>query len=72
MTPLGEFGICRRVTYKGKGGFGKVSDRVKAKDLRPQEILGGVVGCPVNGREPSKRKAIMGFPDSLPSALLRR
>ena len=44
-------GMCWRVTKKGESGFGKASDRAKAKDLRLQGILGGsVVGCPLNGR----------------------
>ena len=34
--------MCRRVTNEAKSGFGKASDRVKAKDHRPSEILGEV------------------------------
>ena len=44
--------MCRRLTKTGKSGFGKASDRAKAKDHRQQGILGGsVVRCPLRGRE---------------------
>ena len=42
--------MCRRVTKKVESGFGKASNRVKAKDLRPQGIpVHSVVGCPLSG-----------------------
>ena len=51
MSPLEEFGLFFACDNKGESGFGKVSDRAKAKDLRPQGNPGGsVVGCPLNGR----------------------
>ena len=43
-------GMCRRVTNKGEGGFGKGSDRAKTKDHRPQGIPVVVVGRPLSGR----------------------
>jgi hypothetical protein len=40
-----------RVTNEGESGFGKVNNRVKVADRRPQGILGGiVVGCLFKGR----------------------
>ena len=41
--PWKSLGMCRRVTNKGKSGFGKASDRVEAEDHRPSSsgILGG-------------------------------
>ena len=33
--PRKSLGLCLRVTNKGESGFGKASDRVKAKDHRP-------------------------------------
>ncbi len=41
-APWKSLGICRRVTNKGKSGFGKANDRVEAKDHRPSGILGQV------------------------------
>ena len=62
-----------------ESGFGKASDRVKAKEHRPYGILGGsVVGCPsvlhsVEGKKLDRcSKVIIGFPVSLPSALVKR
>ncbi len=43
------------MTKKGESGFGKASDRVKAKDHLPHEILGGsAVGCPLSRREKAR------------------
>ena len=41
-APRKSLGIFRRVTNKGESGFGKASDRVKAKDHRPSGTLGEV------------------------------
>ena len=41
-APWKSLGVIRRATYKGESGFGKASDRVKAKDHHPSEILGEV------------------------------
>ena len=38
VPPWKSLGLCLRVTNKGKSGFGKASDRVKAKDHRPSGI----------------------------------
>ena len=50
-------------------------ERVKAKEHRPYGILGGcVVGCPLSrrGKLDRWRKVIIGFPVSIPSALVNR
>ena len=36
VPPWKSLGMCQRVTNKGKGGFGKASDRAKAEDHRTQ------------------------------------
>ncbi len=41
-APRKSLGIFRRATNKGESGFGKASDRVKAKDYRPSGTLGEV------------------------------
>ena len=41
-TPWKSLGLLRRVTNKGESGFGKASDRVKAKDHRLSGTLGEV------------------------------
>ena len=38
VPPWKSLGLCLRVTNKGESGFGKASDRAKAKDHRPQGI----------------------------------
>ena len=74
VFPWKSLGLCLRVTNKGESGFGKASDRAKAKDLRPQGIFGGSVVMQVRSnarcktRLPSQR-SFLGFPVSIPSAL---
>ena len=41
-APRKSLGLLLRVTNKGESGFGKTSDRVKAKDHRPSGTLGEV------------------------------
>ncbi len=72
-------GLCLRVTNKGESGFGKANDRAKAKEHRPYGILGeSVVGCPlsvhsVEGKKLDRcSKVIVGFPVSIPRALVKR
>ena len=53
--PWKSLGMCRRVTNKGKSGFSKANDRVKAKEQRPYGILGGsVVECHLSRREKAR------------------
>ena len=42
VPPWKSLGMCLRGTNKGKSGFGKASDKAKAKDHRPSGILGEV------------------------------
>ena len=66
--------MCRRVTNKGKSGFGKASDRVKAKEHRRSGILGEVWWGALSkeGRKLDRcSKVIIGFPVSIPSALVK-
>ena len=35
--PWKSLGMCRRVTNKGKSGFGKANDRVEAKEEEEEE-----------------------------------
>ena len=73
-APWKCLGMCRRVTNKEESGFGKASDRAKAKDHRPQGIL-VVVWWGALSKEKKKlgrRKVIIRFPVSLPSALIKR
>ena len=61
------------MTNKGKSGFGKASDRAKAKDLRPQGIPVVVWwgALSMEGKKLGRWEAIIGYPVSLPSALLK-
>ena len=71
VPPWRSLGLCRRVTNKGESGFGKASDRVKAKDHRPSGILGEVWwgALSVEGRKLDRcSKVIIGFPVSIPGA----
>ena len=73
--PWKSLGMCRRVTNKGESGFGKASDRVKAKDHRPSGILGEVWWGALSreGRKLDRcSKVIIGFPVSIPGALIKR
>ena len=74
VPPLKCLGLCQRVTSKGESGFGKASDRAKAKDHRPQGIPVVVWwgALSVDGEKLGRRKAIIGFPVSVPSALIKR
>ena len=75
VPPWKSLGLCLRVTNKGKSGFGKASDRAKAKDHRPSGILGEVWwgALSVEGRKLDRcSKVIIGFPVSIPSALIKR
>ena len=38
IPPWKSLGLCLRVAYKGKSGFGKANDRVEAKEQRPSGI----------------------------------
>ena len=70
MPPWKTLGMCRRVTNEGKSGFGKASDRAKAKDLRPQGIFGGsVVRSHARLKVAISTEGFLGFPVSIPSAL---
>ena len=74
-APRKSLGIFRRVTNKGESGFGKASDRVKAKDHRPSGILGEVWWGALSreGRKLDRcSKVIIGFPVSIPGALIKR
>ena len=53
VPPWKSLGLCLRVTNKGKNRFGKVSNKAKAKDLHPQEILGAEPSQCL-GKDPSK------------------
>ena len=65
--------MCRRVTNKGDSGFGKVIDRAKAEDHRPQGIPVVVRwgALSVGGEKLDRWKVIIGFPGSLPSAPIK-
>ena len=68
-------GVIRRATNRGESGFGKASDRVKAKDHRPSRILSEVWwgALSVEGKKLDRcSKVIIGFPVSIPSALVKR
>ncbi len=68
-------GICRRVTNKGKSGFGKANDRVKDEEHRPSGIPVGVWwgALSVQGRKVDRcSKVVIGFPVSIPGALVKR
>ena len=68
-------GMCRRVTNKGKSGFGKANDRVEAEEHRPSGIPVGVWwgALSIEGRKLDRcSKVIIGFPVSIPSALVKR
>ncbi len=67
--------MCLRVTKKGESGFGKASNRVKAEDHRPSGILGEVWWGALSseGKKLDRcSKVIIGFPVSIPSALVKR
>ena len=73
--PWKSLGLCLRVTNKGESGFGKASDRVKAEDHRPSGILGKVWWGALSkeGRKLDRcSKVIIGFPVSIPGALIKR
>jgi len=58
------FGDIGRATSKGEGGFGKASNRAKAKDHRPARGFSVVVGwgaLSIEGKKPSQWKAMIGF-----------
>ena len=62
------------MTNKGKSGFGKANDRVEAEEHRPSGIPVGVWwgALSVEGEKLDRWKVIIGFPLSLPSALIKR
>ena len=65
----------RRWAAKGESGFGKASDRVKAKEHRPYgisvEVLWGALS--IEGKQLDRcSKVIIGFPGSIPSSLVKR
>ena len=67
--------MCWRVTNKGESGFGKASDRAKAKEHRRSGIpVGEWWGAlSAEGRKLDRcSKVIIGFPVSIPSALVKR
>ena len=72
--PWKSLGMCRRVTNKGESGFGKASDRAKAEDHRPSGILGEVWwgALSIEGRKLDRSMVIIGFPVSIPGALVKR
>ena len=73
--PWKSLGLCLRVTKKGKNGFGKASDRAKAKDHRPQGILVVVRrgALSAEGKKLDRcSEVIVRFPVSLPSALIKK
>ena len=75
VPPWKSLGICLRVTNKGKSGFGKANDRVEAKEHRPSGIPVGVWwgALSTEGRKLDRcSKVIIGFPVSIPSALVKR
>ena len=62
------------MTNKGKSRFGKANDRVEAKERRPSgipvEVWWGALS--VEGRKLDRcSKVIIGFPVSIPSALIK-
>jgi len=70
LTPKGGDCVPPWKTNKGKSGFGKASDRAKAKDLRPQGIFGGsVVRSHARLKVAISTEGFLGFPVSIPSAL---
>ena len=75
VPPWKSLGLCLRVTNKGKSGFGKANDRVEAKEHRPSGIPVGVWwgALSTEGRKLDRcSKVIIGFPVSIPSALIKR
>ena len=75
VPPWKSLGLCLRVTNKGKSGFGKANDRVEAKEHRPSGIPVGVWwgALSTEGRKLDRcSKVIIGFPVSIPSALVKR
>ena len=75
VPPGKSLGMCLRVTNKGESGFGKANDRVEAKDHRPSGILGEVWWGALSreGRKLDRcSKVIIGFPVSIPGALIKR
>ena len=74
-APRKSLGICRRVTNKGESGLGTANDRVEAKEHRPSGIPVGVWwgALSIEGRKLDRcSKVIIGFPVSIPSALVKR
>ena len=75
-------GLLRRATNQGESGFGKASDRVKAKDHRPKGILGEVWWGALSreGRKLDRCSKVINtkikhhyrVPVSIPSALIKR
>ena len=75
VPPRKSLGMCRRVSNKGESGFGKASDRVKAEDHRPSVTLGKVWwwALSIERRKLDRcSKVNIGFPVSIPSALIKR
>jgi len=69
VPPWESLGLCLRVTNKGQSGFGKASDRAKAKDLRPQGTPGvGWWGALSTERSRLKGRPLLGS-QSLSKAL---
>ena len=67
--------MCWRVTNKGEIGFGKASDKAEAKEHRPWGIPVGVWwgALSAEGRKLARcSKVIIGFPVSIPGALIKR
>ena len=67
-------GQCLRVTNKGESRSGKASYRVKAEDHKGKGFrwLCGGGALSVEGEKLGRWKAIIGFPVSPPSALVKR
>ena len=73
--PRKSLGLLRRATNRGESGFGKASDRAKAEDRRSSGILGEVWwgALSTGGRKLDRcSKVIIGFPVSIPGALIKR
>ena len=75
VPPWKGLGLCLRVTNKGESRFGKANDRVEAKEHLPSgipvQVWWGALS--VEGRKLDLcSKVIIGFPVSIPSALVKR
>ena len=73
--PWKSLGMCQRATNKGKSGFGKANDRGEAEEHRASGVPVGVWWGALSGEKRKLdrcSKVIMGFPVSIPSALVKR